>query len=260
MNLSASKVGQLPLNRLLAKPACRPGQAAYRTNVVVAAGKSIAEKEKSLQTEILFKPFEEVKDELAQVEDTNLGDGGNSDSFARVFYSREAEYAVNEQINIEMNMSYIYHAIYNYFSRDNVALPGLAKYFLDESHAEREHAQMLMDFQARRGGRTKLAHLTAPESEYGHPEKGDALHAMEIGLSLEKLNFQKLRDLHEVADKSNDAQMADFVEGMLAEQASDVKEVADYVAQLRRIGPGHGVWHFDQALQANQSSVVTPSA
>ncbi len=51
--------------------------------------------------------------------------------------------------SIEMNMSYIYHAIYNYFSRDNVALPGLAKYFLDESHAEREHAQMLMDFQVR---------------------------------------------------------------------------------------------------------------
>ena len=46
-------------------------------------------------------------------------------------------------------MSYIYHAIYNYFSRDNVALPGLAKHFLDESHAEREHAQMLMDFQVR---------------------------------------------------------------------------------------------------------------
>lgn len=42
--------------------------------------------------------YAQVKDELAQVEDTNLGDGGNSDSFARVFYSREAEYAVNEQI------------------------------------------------------------------------------------------------------------------------------------------------------------------
>ena len=47
--------------RLLAKPACRPGQATYRTNVAVAAGKSIAQKEKSLQTEILFKPFEEVR-------------------------------------------------------------------------------------------------------------------------------------------------------------------------------------------------------
>lgn len=30
-------------------------------------------------------------------------------------------------------------------------------------------------------------------------EKGDALHATELALSLEKLNFQKLRDLHTVA-------------------------------------------------------------
>ena len=74
--------------------------------------------------------------------------------------------------------------------------------------------------QAVRGGRTKLAHLTAPQSDYGHEEKGDALHAMELALSLEKLNFHKLRELHDVADASHDAQMADFVEDMLAEQVS----------------------------------------
>jgi hypothetical protein len=34
---------------------------------------------------------------------------------------------------------------------------------------------------------------------------------MELALSLEKLNFQKLMSLHEVADKHGDAQMADFV-------------------------------------------------
>lgn len=41
---------------------------------------------------------------------------------------------------------------------------------------------------------------------------------MELALSLEKLNFHKLRELHDVADASSDAQMADFVETMLAEQ------------------------------------------
>ena len=41
---------------------------------------------------------------------------------------------------------------------------------------------------------------------------------MELALSLEKLNFHKLRELHDVADASQDAQMADFVEQMLAEQ------------------------------------------
>ena len=41
---------------------------------------------------------------------------------------------------------------------------------------------------------------------------------MELALSLEKLNFTKLRQLHSIAEKHEDAQMADFVEDMLAEQ------------------------------------------
>jgi hypothetical protein len=42
---------------------------------------------------------------------------------------------------------------------------------------------------------------------------------MELALSLEKLNFTKLRELHDVADNEGDAQMCDFVEGsLLADQ------------------------------------------
>ena len=43
------------------------------------------------------------------------------------------------------------------------------------------------------------------------PPQGEALYAMELALSLEKLNFQKLRELHAVADKHGDASMTDFV-------------------------------------------------
>lgn len=82
----------------------------------------------------------------------------------------------------------------------------------------RFHLSHLAVVQAVRGGRTKLAHLTAPQAEYQHEQKGDALHAMELALSLEKLNFQKLRHLHDVAEESKDAQMSDFVEDMLADQ------------------------------------------
>lgn len=32
--------------------------------------------------------------------------------------------------SIEYNISYVYHALYAYFDRDNVALPGLARYGL----------------------------------------------------------------------------------------------------------------------------------
>jgi len=72
---------------------------------------------------------------------------------------------------------------------------------------------------------------------------------MELALSLEKLNFQKLRDLWDVADKSNDAQMCDFVEtALLEDQVESIKQVSEYVSQLRRVGLGHGVFHFDRTL------------
>lgn len=71
-----------------------------------------------------------------------------------------------------------------------MALPGIAAYFKKESLEERHHAELLMDFQVLRGGRVKLAPIGAPETEYSHAEKGDALYAFELVLSLEKLNFQ----------------------------------------------------------------------
>jgi ferritin heavy chain len=69
---------------------------------------------------------------------------------------QEAEAALNEQINIEYTNSYVYHALYNYFDRDNVGLPGFAKFFKDASQEERDHAEKLMAFQTKRGGRVVL--------------------------------------------------------------------------------------------------------
>jgi ferritin heavy chain len=44
-------------------------------------------------------------------------------------------------------MSYQYHAMSNYFNRDNVGLPGFSAFFRACSLEERNHAQQLMDFQ-----------------------------------------------------------------------------------------------------------------
>ena len=89
-----------------------------------------------------------------------------------------------------------------------------------------------------------------PEMEFANEEKGEALYAMELALSLEKLNYKKLLALHEVAATHNDAALCDFVEGnLLGDQVESVKQHAMYVAQLRRIGKGHAVWHYDKELQ-----------
>ncbi len=49
--------------------------------------------------------------------------------------------AVNEQINIEYQVSYVYHALYAFFDRDNVGLPGFAKYFKVRRLHTRRHTR-----------------------------------------------------------------------------------------------------------------------
>lgn len=170
------------------------------------------------------------------------------ESLSRLHFSDRAEAAMNEQINVELNCSYIYHSMSSYFDRDTVSLPGIAKYFREESLEERTHAQKFMDFLNTRGGRVKLLSILGPESEFSDEERGDALYAFELALSLERLNYDKLLHLWEVLEAEADAQAVHFVEYMLEQQAADVKKTADYVSQLRRIGKGHPVWHWDQQM------------
>ncbi|KAM0043069.1 putative ferroxidase [Helianthus debilis subsp. tardiflorus] len=211
-------------------------------NTVCAAVKGGSSNHRPL-TGVVFEPFEEVKKEL------NLVPSVYHQSLARQKYADESEASINEQINVEYNVSYVYHAMYAYFDRDNVALKGLAKFFKESSEEEREHAEKFMEYQNKRGGKVKLQSIIMPLSEFDHEEKGDALYAMELALSLEKLTNEKLLNLHEVACRNNDVQLADFVESeFLGEQVEAIKKISEYVAQLRRVGKGHGVWHFNQML------------
>ncbi|PKU65221.1 ferritin-3, chloroplastic-like [Dendrobium catenatum] len=194
-------------------------------------------------TGFLFEPFEEVQHELALVPSSP------DKSLARQKYVDECEAAINEQINVEYNVSYVYHAMFAYFDRDNVALRGMAKFFKESSEEEREHAEKLMKYQNKRGGRVKLQSILLPLTEFNHEEKGDALYAMELALSLERLVNEKLLNTHSVAARFNDPHTTEFIESeFLEEQVEAIKKISEYVAQLRRVGKGHGVWHFDQVL------------
>ncbi|KAG4403502.1 hypothetical protein GLYMA_01G124500v4 [Glycine max] len=141
---------------------------------------------------VIFEPFQELKkDYLAVPIAHNV-------SLARQNYADDSESAINEQINVEYNVSYVYHALFAYFDRDNIALKGLAKFFKESSEEEREHAEQLIKYQNIRGGRVVLHPITSPPSEFEHSEKGDALYAMELALSLEKLTNEKLLHVHSV--------------------------------------------------------------
>ena len=80
----------------------------------------------------------------------------NSADLAQVDLHDEIVAAINDQINIEYSISYVYHAIHCYFDRDGVSMPGLAEHFLQESLSERQHAQKLIKYLNKRGGTVAL--------------------------------------------------------------------------------------------------------
>ena len=61
--------------------------------------------------------------------------------------------------------------------------------------------------------------------------------------------FQSLLDVHSIAASHNDANMCDFLETeFLQEQVDAIKEIADHVTNLQRVGEGLGVYMFDKQL------------
>lgn len=167
-------------------------------------------------------------------------------SQCRQNYHAESEAGINRQINMELYASYCYQSMAFYFDRDDVALPGFAKFFKESSKEEREHAEKLMEFQNKRGGRIVLQDIKKPDRD----EWGTGLDAMQVTLGLEKSVNQSLLDLHKVADKHGDAQMTDFIEGTyLQEQVEAIKQIGGYITNLKRVGSGLGEYEFDKELQ-----------
>ena len=156
-----------------------------------------------------------------------------SPSQVRQNYHQDAEAAINRQINLELYASYVYLSMSCYFDRDDVALKNFAKYFLHQSHEEREHAEKLMKLQNQRGGRIFLQDIKKPDRD----DWESGLNAMECALHLEKSVNQSLLELHKLATDKNDPHLCDFIETYyLSEQVKSIKELGDHVTNLRKMG------------------------
>lgn len=161
-------------------------------------------------------------------------------------FHADSEAGINRQINLELYASYVYQSLAMYFDRDDVALPGFHKFFKSNSDEEREHAEKLMKYQNKRGGRIVLQPIQKPDRD----EWGSCLDAMQAALALEKSVNQALLDLHKVASSHGDEQMTDFLEGeFLNEQVESIKKISDYITQLKMVGTGLGEFQFDKCLQ-----------
>jgi ferritin len=189
--------------------------------------------ESSPLKELVFEPDEREEPETR----VNVG------------YDRRCEEAVNNHICVEYTASYVYHGLFAFFDRDTVALPGFAKYFNEQSLEERQHAHEFIQYQNARGGRVVLKPIALPEMGFESLNAtSDVLYAMDLHLQLEKYVYRKLLQLHKVATEAEDVQLQDFIEKYLQHQIDAIKVAAEYVAQIKRVGTGHGVYDIDRKL------------
>uniref|UniRef100_G3PS46 Ferritin n=1 Tax=Gasterosteus aculeatus aculeatus TaxID=481459 RepID=G3PS46_GASAC len=166
-------------------------------------------------------------------------------SQVRQNFHQDCEAAINRQINLELYASYVYLSMGYYFDRDDQALHNFAKFFRNQSQEEREHAEKLMKLQNQRGGRIFLQDVKKPERD-------------EWGTGLEKSVNQSLLDLHKVCSDHADPHLCDFIEThYLDEQVKSIKELGDWVTNLRRMGaPQNGLaeYLFDKHTLGKESS------
>ncbi|KAM7154802.1 ferritin heavy chain-like [Molossus nigricans] len=148
-------------------------------------------------------------------------------------YHQDSESAINPQINLGLYASYIYLSTSYYFDCNDVALKKFAKYFLHQSHEEREHAEKLMKLQNQQCGRIFLQDIKKPDRD----DWENGLNVMGCALHLEKSVNQSLLDLHKLATDKNDPHLCDFLEThYLNDQVKSIKELGDHVTNLCRLG------------------------
>ncbi|CAB4054559.1 FTH1 [Lepeophtheirus salmonis] len=160
-------------------------------------------------------------------------------------YDSECEALINKQINMELFASYTYLSMGAYFSRDDVALEGFAKFFYESSSEENTHARNLINYQTLRGGRVVFQDISRPNVEtWASP-----VEAMEAALQLEKDVNASLLNVHGSASKKEDPQLCDFLESdYLKEQVDGIKKIGTLLTRMKRVGPGVGMHLIDQEL------------
>ncbi|KAF9923769.1 hypothetical protein FBU30_006177 [Linnemannia zychae] len=166
-------------------------------------------------------------------------------SLAKQNFSNAVEDALNQQISLDMTASQTYLAIASYMDSDIVALPGLEKFFREQSEEERERAQHLIDYLNKRGGRAIIPSVPAPSSEWT-----SAKNAIESALQIEKDVNKNILRMESLAEDQNDPQLVNVLRTKyLKEQVDSIAEIAKLMTQLNRVnGEGLGLYLLDQTL------------
>ena len=122
-------------------------------------------------------------------------------------YHQDSEATINCQIDPELCASYLYLSMSYYFDLNDVTLRNIAKYFLHQSHKEREHAEKPMKLQNQQRGWIFFQDIKKPvmTGRMGWMQKG-------VHYTWKKSVNQSLLDFYKLATEKHDPLLCDFIE------------------------------------------------
>ncbi|KAF7721343.1 Stores iron in a soluble, non-toxic, readily available form [Apophysomyces ossiformis] len=166
-------------------------------------------------------------------------------SLASQNYTIAAQDAINEQILVEQVAQNTYLSAAAYFGRDDVALPGLQKYFLEQVEQQGKRVQLLIDYQNMRGGAVTIKQVPEPTNAWA-----SAQHAIETSLAIEKDINSSLLTLTGLAISNKDMQLKQHIKGThLSKRVENIEKIAKAITQLQRVGgTGLGLHLWDAEL------------
>ncbi len=159
--------------------------------------------------------------------------------------------ALNRIVNQELQASYVYLAVYSFFCRGSVALPGFARYFRNLSDEGFEAAAATLDYVVARGGEAALEEVREPPTV----DWQNTLHIFRESLqTAEKLKRESERAHREAAASSQsggavDGDVAGFTERhLLKRHGKRCEEFSGMISRLERAGPRIGTYLIDNQL------------
>jgi len=150
--------------------------------------------------------------------------------------------ALNDQIQAELNSSYIYLAMAADFEDKN--WPGFAKWMRVQSQEETGHAMKLFEYVVQRDGRVQLKAIEAPPAEYESP-----LAAFQKAYEHEQYITGRINRIFEQAREAKDPATEALMQWFVNEQVEEEATALQVVEMLKRIGAsGSGLVMLDRQL------------
>lgn len=153
-------------------------------------------------------------------------------SIERPALNEDVEAALNAQLKLELESSYLYLGMSTYFSQKG--LGGFAHWFKLQSEEEYDHAMKVYNFMLDRGVTIHLPDLAGPKFDYSSP-----IHAVEVGLAHEIHVSQTIKDIYGLAQDAREYDTAEFVLWFLKEQVEEENLFEGILTKLRMLENAH---------------------